>query len=181
MGRPKDIATTEVLSPYQFRSEQFARLNIQIISEYAEYRVIGVNPERAFTRVFGTDYADLHLYARIEALEHNLVYRQVFAEKFAAQRLDQMYNAKMAVHELLSLANNPFTKCATRLAAWKELNVLFDVTVIDEAGRTRKGKALSEFYNETPVSEKAAPTTRHPEPGSAESEAFLEANKKAGT
>ncbi len=180
MGRPKDIATTEVLAPYQFRSEQFARLNIAIISEYADYRVTGVNPERAFTRVFGTDYADLHLYARIEALEHNLVYRQVFAEKFAALKIEQMYGPKMAVFELLSLANNPFTKCSTRMAALKELNVLFDVTVVDEAGRTRKGKALSEFYGETPVSEKAtAPTTRHPEPGSEESEAFLEANRKA--
>lgn len=178
--RPKDIATTEVLAPYQFRNEQFAELNIALVSDYADYRVVGWNAERAFTRVFGTDYADLHLYARIEALEHNLVYRKVFAEKFAAVKMEQMYGPKLAVYELVSLVNNPFTKCSTKLAAMKELNVLYGITAIDDAGRTVKGKSLNDFYDEnqpTPNTKPVVSEKRHPEPGSVESEAFLAANK----
>jgi hypothetical protein len=178
----RDIVTTNVLAAVHFRSEVFAKANISHVSDYAEYRVIGWNAERAFTRVFGTDYADLHLYSRIEALEHNLVYRKIFAEKFAAVKMERMYGPKLAVYELLSLMNNPFTKCSTKLSAIKELNVLFGITVVDEAGRTTAGKTLKDFYGDnqpTPESKPKLSTTRHPEPGSAEAEAFVEANQRA--
>lgn len=177
---PRDITTTNIMSPLQFRSERFAELNIKLVSDYADYRVIGWNAERAFTRVFGTDYADLHLYARIEALEHNLVYRKVFAQKFGVVKLEEMYGPKLAVYELVSLMNNPFTKCSTKLSAMKELNVLFGITVIDESGRTRAGRSLKEFYedaNQPTPNAKPNLTGRHPEPGSPESEAFLASAK----
>jgi hypothetical protein len=177
---PRDITTTNVMSPLQFRSERFAELNIKLVSDYADYRVIGWNAERAFTRVFGTDYADLHLYARIEALEHNMVYRKVFAQKFGVVKLEEMYGPKLAVYELVSLMNNPFTKCSTKLSAMKELNVLFGITVIDDSGRTRAGRSLKEFYEDTnQPTPNAKPnlTGRHPEPGSKESEEFLTAQK----
>lgn len=180
-GQPaRDIATTDILPPLQFRSERFAELNIALVSDYADYRVVGWNAEKAFTRVFGTDYADLHLYARIEALEHNLVYRKVFAHKFGIVKLEEMYGPKLAVYELVSLMNNPFTKCSTKLSAIKELNVLFGITIVDESGKTRAGKTLNQFYedeNQPTPNTKPNLANRHPDPGTPEAEAFLEGAK----
>lgn len=179
----RDIETISVMPPVQFRSEEFAKLNIAFISDYADYRVVGWNAERAFLRVFGTDYADLWLQSRIEALEHNLVYRKVFAEKFALVKMENMYGPKLAVYELLALLNNPFTKCSTKMSAIKELNVLYGITVVDAAGKTTAGKSLKEFYEEAnqpvPNTKPVLSIVKHPEPGSAEAEAFLEANKRA--
>lgn len=170
----RDITTTRILPPIYFRDENFAERNISIITEYADYRVLGWNPERAFCRVFGTAYADYFLEARIQALEHNVVYRKVFAAKFGATKLDDMFDAKTSVYELLSLVNNPFTKDTTRLTAIKELNIMFGITVIDENGKTRAGKTLSEFYTDTAKLATNPEATRHPEPGSAEAKAFMD-------
>lgn len=175
----QDVTTTRVLKPIYFRDEDFARRNLQFVSEYAGYRAIGVNAERAFLRTFGTDYADLYLQARIEALEHNLIYRQVFIEQFAKVKIGDMWDVKMAAWEYLQLINNPFVKDSTRLSAIKEMNVLFGITVVDDNGRTRAGKGLKEFYADTVESEPTANTTlpRHPNPGTPEAEAFLEQRK----
>ena len=170
----RDITTDRVLPPAQFRSEVFAKSNLDAVSEYADYRVMGWNPERAFTRVFGTDYADLYLYARIEALEHNMVYRKVFAAKFGAMELDKMWDAKTSAWELMSVVNNPFTKCSTRLAAIKELNVLFGIVMVDKDGNTRPGSDWTAFYRKANA-EGQVEASRHPNPGTPEAEAYIQA------
>lgn len=182
---PRDIttgSTTAVQPPYVFRQEAFAQANIQIIAEYAGYRAIGVNAERAFLRTFGTDYADVRLSQRIDALEHNIIYRQVFIEQFAKVKLGDMWGVKMAAWEYLQLVNNPFVKDSTRLSAIKELNVMFNITMIDEQGRTRKGQGLKEFYDSVKGDGEPKPAVtsiRHPDPGTPEAEAMLSARKEA--
>jgi len=178
----RDIQTdsVEVLRPYHFRSEGFARLNIDAVTDYARYRASGLDPERSFVRTFGTAYADIWLSQRVEAMEHNPVFREVFAREFAAMDPKSLWSVKQSIHELVSLMNHPFTRCSTKLAALRELNVLFNITMIDEAGRTVKGKALSDFYSEqapaSPVH--GALASPHPAPGTPESEAFLAARAK---
>jgi hypothetical protein len=176
----QDILTTNILGPQYFRNEQFALDNLEIVSEYADYRVAGYSAERAFLRVFGTDYADLYLDRRIEALEHNIVYRKVFAEKFGQTQPSQMWDAKMAVYELLSLANNGMTKCSTKLAAIKELNILLGVTVVDDKGITRAGSSLDDFYKNSHAAKQAAETGRHPEPGTDAARAYVEDSDEIG-
>lgn len=168
----RDITTTRILPPAQFRSENFARMNIDAIGEYADYRVIGWNAEKAFTRVFGTDYADIYLFARIEALEHNLVYRKLFASKFGQIELNEMWDAKISTYEMLSIINNPFTKCSTRLAAIKDLNVLFGIVIADPNGAQRPGSGWTDFYKDAQGSARVT-QEKHPEPGSPEAEARL--------
>lgn len=175
----QDILTTNILGPQYFRNEQFALDNIEIVSEYADYRVAGYSAERSFLRVFGTDYADLYLERRIEALEHNIVYRKLFAQKFGASQPSQMWDAKMAVYELLALANNGMTKCSTKLAAIKELNVLLGVTVVDEKGITRVGKSLDDFYKDSNSAKQAATIGRHPEPGTDAAKAYVQESGEA--
>lgn len=183
-GNPLDIVTSAILPAYHFRDEDFAQRNLVAVAEYAGYRALGVNAERAFLRTFGTDYADPHLTSRIEALEHNVIYRRAFLEAFSKVKVGEMWDVKMAAWEYLQLVNNPFVKDSTRLSAIKELNVLFGITVVDDTGRTRAGRGLKEFYADTIDAEAgsvtqatSAPARRHPDPGSADAEARIEARK----
>jgi hypothetical protein len=172
----KDIVTVIKLPPMQFRDEQWARDNIVSVSEYADYRAMGWSPEKAFLRVFGTDYADWYLEARCATLEHNIIFRRVFAEKYASLKTDELFSAKQSAYELLRLINSDFTKCSTKLAAIKELNIMFNITVVDDNGKTRAGSALADFYKDVAVPVTSAEGTagaRHPEPGTPEAEDFM--------
>lgn len=175
----RDITTVRVLPASQFRSEKFAQMNIDILNEYADYRVMGWNPERAFLRVFGTDYGDIWLLNRIDALEHNLIYRKLFASKFGQLKLDDMWNSKYAAYELISLVNNPFTKCSTRLAAIKDLNTLYGIVITDPNGNQTPGRNWTAFY-EDQKGDGRITVEKHPNPGTPEAEAFTESvlNKK---
>lgn len=178
----RDIVTTEVQPARAFRDQTFANANIGLISDYADYRVMGWNPERAFIRVFGTDYGDVHLFARIEALEHNIVYRQVFAKRFGATPLSRMFSVKHAIWHWLSLLNNPFVRETVRAKAIESLQVIYGITVVDEAGNTKATKTLDDFYREETANgsyESNPQAFRHPDPGSAEAIAFEE--KMRGT
>jgi len=180
----RDIVTSEVQPARAFRDQAFAQANIGLISDYADYRVMGWNPERAFIRVFGTDYGDLHLFARIEALEHNLVYRQVFAKRFGATPLNRMFSVKHAIWHWLSLLNNPFVRETVRAQAIVQLQTIYGITVVDEAGTTKASKTLDDFY----AAEAAGDATssnpqafRHPDPGSPEAIAFEQGMRKTST
>jgi hypothetical protein len=176
--RDRDIVTTDVQPARAFRDQGFANANIGLISDYADYRVMGWNPERAFIRVFGTDYGDMHLFARIEALEHNLVYRQVFAKRFGATPLSRMFSVKHAIWHWLSLLNNPFVKETVRAKAIDSLQVIYGITVVDEAGNTKATKSLDDFYRDEEATASGTEGAsnpqgfRHPDPGSPEAIAF---------
>jgi hypothetical protein len=172
----RDYVTARILSAAYFRDEQFAHDNIELISEYADYRVLGWSPYKAFPRVFGTNYQDLWMSNRVEALEHNPVYRKVFAQKFGLLKAEDMWNPRLSVYELLQIINDPFAKEPTKLAAIKELNAMYAITVIDDKGNTRPGNSFSEFYDASKGGNRIA--ARHPEPGSAEAEARYPSTKR---
>jgi hypothetical protein len=161
----RDIVTSAIQPPRMFRSEDFARANIALVDSYATYRVMGMNPERAFCRVFGTDYADVHLSARIEAFEHNVVYRQVFANRFGSTPLNRMFSVRQAVWQWLSLLNNPFTRETVRATAIQQLQTIYGITVTDE-GVTKATKSLDDFYRDEQNAESELQAVRHPDPGS---------------
>ncbi|XAO36781.1 hypothetical protein WP1_142 [Pseudomonas phage WP1] len=48
--------------------------------------------------------------------------------------------------ELLQVVRDPTVKDSSRLPAIKELNVLAEITFVDEPGRTRVGRGLAGFY-----------------------------------
>lgn len=173
----QDYVTTRKLSAAYFRDEQFARDNIELISEYADYRVMGWSPYKAFPRVFGTNYQDIWMSNRVEALEHNTVYRKVFAQKFGLLKAEDMWNPKLSVYELLQIINDPFAKEPTKLAAIKELNSMYAITVIDDKGNTRPGSSFAEFYDSANGGNRVA-AVKHPEPGSPEAEALYPSKKR---
>ena len=170
-----DLLTGGIKYPASnFREEIFIRQYRALVSDYLDLRILGVEPERAFLRCFGTDYYDQFITQRIEALEHNPAYRVEFAKRFGAQSVDQMFNLKVAVYEWLQLINSKATRDSSKVAALKELQVLYGMTVIDANGNTRAGKVLADFYLEQNQAKPlTAPTGElHAEPGSAAAEEF---------
>ena len=129
-----------------FGDEDFAVENKKYFDAYVEYRVRGYHPHVAFRRVFGEDYMDSNSPMRIEMAEHNPYFRSNFKRRLSEVKIEELWETKTSVHELLSMVRNPFAKDTTRLGAMKELNVLVGITVVDESGRTRAGRSLADFY-----------------------------------
>jgi hypothetical protein len=135
-----------LVSPSHFGDEDFAIANKKYFDAYVEYRVRGYHKHVAFRRVFGGDYMDDHAPQRIEMMEHNPYFRTNFAKRLKEIKVEELWEAKTAINELLGLARDPFAKDTTRLNAMKELNVLVGITVTDESGKTRAGRSLKDFY-----------------------------------
>ena len=136
----------ELVPPKQFGLVSFAEANAEVFNAYVEYRVKGYHSHVAFRRVFGEDYMDSVSHIRIEMVEHNDYFRAQFARRLKEIKVEELWETKTALHELLSLARNPFAKDTTRLNAMKELNILVGIVVVDENGKTKAGRSLDDFY-----------------------------------
>jgi hypothetical protein len=132
-----------------FATPEFIRDNKSFYDKYIEYRVHGYSSHAAFNRVFGSDHwqSNQQGYIRIEAMESTDYYKAEFERQLQGISTDKLWNTKLSLHELLATMRGPFTKDSTRLAAIKELNVLVGITVVDENGKTKAGRKLSDFYD----------------------------------
>jgi hypothetical protein len=171
--------SNDLARPSFFADETFVRANEGLVAKYVEYRVKGYPDQMAFLRVFGSDYKDQYLHQRIDNLEHNVVYRKMFDERLKTIPVDELWNARISLQELLNIARSWFAKESTKLAAMRELNVLCGITVIDEQGRTKAGRRLEDFY--TQHTGELAAIQRHPLPGTPEAEKFMEEARKVST
>lgn len=133
-----------------FRDERFAEGNVDIFTDYVNARVAGHMPSVAFRRAFGIGYRSEDVYKFSEQVEHNPWFTDHFASALAAMPMDKLWNNKLAINALRQLTLDAFVKCSTRLAAMKELNVLANITFVDESGRTRANKSLNDFYSSLP-------------------------------
>lgn len=136
----------DIARPSDFANELFVHNNIALFERYAQYRVKGHTPASALRMTFGEDYFDSGATARIYALEGNSAYQKIFQRLLNATKISDMWNPKQAVHELICLARDKFEKGSVRLGAIKELNVLCEITVVDETGKTKAGRNLADFY-----------------------------------
>jgi hypothetical protein len=130
----------------QFGSIEFAELNKEYFAEYIQYRLHGYHPQVAFRRTFGDEQLQRDGHLKVEEIEHNPYVRQKLAALLKAVNIAELWDEKIAVHELINLARNVFAKDNTRLGAIKELNILCGITVTDEKGNTKRGMSLDEFY-----------------------------------
>lgn len=159
---------------------EFAEDNIKAVRDYARERVHGWHCASAFRRVFGGGYTEQEAYTAAMGFERNPVYLREFDRALNGTPFEQLWNPRIAAHELLSVLRHPATKQSVRITAVKELDVLFDITTIDEFGRTQGTKKLADFYRseaEATEARQAAAEARktakrHPEPGTPEAEAL---------
>jgi len=127
-----------------YADERFAALNMKLFDEYIEYRLDGADRIESFARIFGHDDK---IRLNVMFIEHNPYYRKEFERRLEARKPQEMWNEKKAIQALLSMSQDNNNKCSTKLAAIKELNILVGVTVVDESGKTKRGRTLEDFYS----------------------------------
>lgn len=133
--------------PFKFSDETFLAQDMELFLDYVGYRVQGMFSSDAFRRVYGEENAKgTQAHERVINLEHTWLFRNTFKAALDGSKVSDLWNAKVSIHELLSLVRNPYTKDNTRLAAQKELNILIGITVVDENGKTKAGASLNDFY-----------------------------------
>jgi hypothetical protein len=135
--------------PWLFGDEDFTILYREKFDLYVEYRIRGFHSTLALGKAFGSENAiggDNTAQERVFHLEANQYYIDRFEARLKEIQMDELWNAKTSVHEMLSLLRSPFTKDTTQLAAAKELNVVFGITIVDENGKTKAGRSLADFY-----------------------------------
>lgn len=142
----EDLHDSRIATPSDFASEQFASHNRQIFDEFIELRVRGISNFVAYRMVLGDEYNDNMAQARIYSIEMNPYFKREFNRVLAATPVSEMWNPKVAVHELLSLVRDRFAKESARMSAIKELNVIANITIVDESGKTKAGRNLADFY-----------------------------------
>lgn len=155
-----------LIHPSQFDLTEFYESNPEFINAYVELRARGYHETIAFRRVFGAiNSQDNFTQHRIDSLESNPYFTERFEARLKTIPIDQVLNERIALNWLLRLSSSPYAKDTVRLAAMRDAAVLAGVTVIDDAGNTRKaGRSLDDFYKSTPSF--PAGGTRHPAPGS---------------
>ncbi|MDR5757660.1 hypothetical protein [Caballeronia sp. LZ035] len=143
-------AVTKHIPTHLFSDETFLRDNIEFVETYAIQRVRGMYGPSAFRRVFGSvnciDPMDTR--TRVDMLESTYVYADAFDRYLAAMSVDKILSDKKALHGYLDIANNPMMKESVRVAALKEACVLAGITVIDDAGRTKRVPTLDDLYTD---------------------------------
>lgn len=149
-----DYELGEAPLPKQMATETWCNHNAEEISEYIDLRVRGWSSIKAMRRIFGEDFYDSNVSARVNSLEGTRYYRDEFDEKLKSLKIDEVWTDKIAVHRLLQIVNDESDKGSTRLRAIQELNILIGITIVDENGKTRKGNRVGDFYKDIGTEEK---------------------------
>lgn len=133
--------------PSVMADENFAIRHAKEYQAYAHLKLSGMLPSIAFRRVF-PEYlsTDSFATARIYALESSELFVQYYRQIMLSTPVRELWNEKLAIHRLLTIAQNPFEKGSVHVSAVKELNVLVGITIVDEDGKTRKGGSMADFY-----------------------------------
>lgn len=127
----------------------FALANVEVFNQYIELRVNGIHSHEAFRRTFPYSwYESSNGFGRANAVEFNPYTISRLRDILATIDPASLWNPRLAVHEMLCLARDPYAKETARLGAMKELNVLLNITVVDEKGKTRAGRSLDDFYRD---------------------------------
>lgn len=138
----KPIPTAE-----DFALLRFAQNNQALFDEFIELAVRGVPIADCMRLTFGEDMlADQYAHGRIWAIQRNPYYKGKFAKRLQEIPTAELWNPKLAVHNLVKLALDPGAKDSARINAMKELNVITGITVVDENGQTKIGRSMDDFY-----------------------------------
>lgn len=142
-----------VLLPEDFEDHTFALNNKHLFDEFIDLCVRGYEELTAMRIAFGEQTVeDGKFIGRLYAIKRNPYYKKHFEEKLASIPMAELWNPRLALQQLVQIARSS-SKDSARINAIKELNVMTGITVVDEAGNTRAGRSLDDFYQQ--VEEKA--------------------------
>lgn len=132
----------------QMATDTWCNHNSQLIKAYVELRIRGWSGIKSMRRIFGEEYYDSNISARVNSLEGSEFYRSEFNDQLASTPISTLWDEKLSINKLLGIVNDDLEKGSTRLNAIRELNVLVGITIIDENGKTRKGNKVGDFYKD---------------------------------
>lgn len=133
-------------TPSVMGKEEYAQQFSRYYDAYITYKVHGIHSHIAIRRAFGEGFWDADSVQRCHHIERTEYYKAGFQQKLKETPVEDLWNEKKAINELLQRANDPYDKGSTKLRAVQELNVLIGITIVDENGRTRKGSSMADFY-----------------------------------
>lgn len=137
-----------------FKNDRIEAHHGAAVHRYIVLRVIGHKALAALAYAFGPSYAHSpYAHTIIDLIETSDFYMSGFASGAAKRdKMDSpLWNAMAAARVLISIATDESAKRTERIAATKELNVLYGITIIDKDGNTRRsGVTLDELLKMTP-------------------------------
>jgi len=139
-----------IADPDTFNNEVIAHYHKAALLRYVNLRADGHASIAALTGAFGPEYVmTMNPYTYINLIETSDAYKRTLVAAVAAKKDNPIWDAEQAARVLFSIATDETAKRAERIAAAKELNVLFGITIIDDKGNTRIGHTLADFYKLT--------------------------------
>lgn len=136
-----------VATPDDFQDVHFARNNLAAFTAYVDLKIQGYASGHCLRHVFGSAYIqDGQHGERIYAMERNPEYQRLFKQRLNSIKASELWSPQVSINELLQMVRSPFVKDAARLAAIKELNIMYNITVTDDKGVTKPGRSLDDFY-----------------------------------
>lgn len=129
-----------------FSNEFIAHFHKDALLRYVKLRADGHTSIAALTGAFGHEYAmTMNPFAYINLIETSDAYKRTLVAAVADKKDNPIWDAQQAARVLFSIATDESAKRAERIAAAKELNVLFGITIIDDKGNTRIGHSFADF------------------------------------
>ncbi len=154
------------IPPDEFMTARFMEHLREYIDGYIKIRAFGRSGRAALRAEFGDAYADSSkCNSYIDRIECSPYFIYQFPIALDEVKSSQLWSAKIAAVNLIAIAGDSEVRATTRVAAMKELNVMFGVTFIDENGNTRAIAPFSDFYKD--IAERT-----YPDPGTPEADAL---------
>ncbi|QDH49595.1 hypothetical protein KYLE_1 [Pantoea phage Kyle] len=140
------MSASGILLPEDFEDYNFALNNKEHFDKYIDMIIKGYDETTALRVVFGEEAcSDGGFWARIYAIRRNRYYNQQYQLALQNIKLEELWNPRLAITMLLLIARSS-EKHSARINAIKELNIMTGITVMDEAGNTKQGRSMEDFY-----------------------------------
>ena len=123
-----------------FTNELIAHYHGVALKRYIHLRAIGKTSIAALTGSFGVDYTmAMNPWAYIDLIETSDAYLSGLTAAVDNMKDEQLWSAETSARVLYSIATDETAKRGERIAAAKELNVMYGITIVDDKGNTRAG------------------------------------------
>jgi len=120
-----------------------------LVHEYVRLRVMNVPGPVALGRAFGhLQVLDGRAGQRVAILEASRTFGMLFERAIYGDGLHDGtgWTERLAAWSLREIAADTGERGPARVSAMKELNIMHAITLVDDAGNTRSGRSLEEFY-----------------------------------
>jgi hypothetical protein len=132
-----------------FDNTVIAHYHREALDRYLKLKAIGQSSRAALSGAFGFEYASvMNQQYYIDLIESSDAYTSALPKYVATLKHHAVWSPEISARTLAAIATDQSLKSSDRIAAAKELNVIFNITVVDENGKTKAGRSLADFYSD---------------------------------